>query len=96
MNTNLSHLEKKFNELTLKSNPTLKEKTLNKLSNEAKILFKEIEKINKKYLFLEEKLEKILNNIENIDDFLASKSSNKDNNAKNSTQNNYIKEEDAI
>lgn len=81
MNTNLSTLEKRFNELAFKSNPTLKEKTLNKLSNEAKILFKEIEKTNKKYLFLEEKLKKILNNIENIDDFLASKS--KENNKQN-------------
>lgn len=87
MNTNFQNLEQRFNQLTLKNNTTLREKTLSKLSIEAKNLIKEIEKLNKKYLFLEEKLEKILNNIENIDEFLNSKN-HKQNQAKQESDEN--------
>lgn len=92
MNTNLQNLEQRFNNLALNQNASLRQKTLEKLSNEAKSLFKEIEKLNKRYSFLEEKLENILNNIENIDDYLALKSNQ--NKAKKQDFSNTLKEEE--
>lgn len=75
MNANFKDLEARYNTIASKNNTSLRQKTIEKLSLEAKALIKEIEKLNKKYIFLEEKLEKTLNNIENIDDYLALKSS---------------------
>ncbi len=92
MNTNLQNLEQRFNNLALNQNASLRQKTLEKLSSEAKSLFKEIEKLNKRYSFLEEKLENILNNIENIDDYLALKSNQ--NKAKKQDFSNTLKEEE--
>lgn len=92
MNTNLQNLEQRFNNLALNQNASLRQKTLEKLSGEAKSLFKEIEKLNKRYSFLEEKLENILNNIENIDDYLALKSNQ--NKAKKQDFSNTLKEEE--
>lgn len=92
MNANLQNLEQRFNNLALNQNASLRQKTLEKLSGEAKNLFKEIEKLNKRYSFLEEKLENILNNIENIDDYLALKSNQ--NKAKKQDFSNTLKEEE--
>ncbi|EMX9857231.1 hypothetical protein [Campylobacter helveticus] len=92
MNANLQNLEQRFNNLALNQNASLRQKTLEKLSSEAKSLFKEIEKLNKRYSFLEEKLENILNNIENIDDYLALKSNQ--NKAKKQDFSNTLKEEE--
>lgn len=75
MNANFKDLEARYNTIASKNNTSLRQKTIEKLSLEAKALIKEIEKLNKKYIFLEEKLEKTLNNIENIDDYLTLKSS---------------------
>lgn len=77
INTDFQKLEERFNQLTHKNNDTLKQRTIEKLTNEAKDLRKELYNLNQKYDNVQKKFIKTLDNIENIDEYLTSLSNSK-------------------
>lgn len=66
----------KISNLTRNSN-TQREKTLQRLKEEAKKQAKELQLLEKELIVRKDRLEKIVYNIENIDEFLDSKKENK-------------------
>lgn len=95
INTDFQKLEERFNQLTLRNNDTLKQRTIERLTNEAKNLRKELYSLNQKYDNVQKKLIKSLDNIENIDEYLTSLSNSKTRTHKQN-QNREEDNEDAI
>lgn len=74
-NINFAELENKINAAN-KTSASIKEKTLDKLTSEARKLLKEAQRLDKALQGKQQRLEKLVHNIENIDDYLQ-KLSNK-------------------
>lgn len=74
-NINFAELESKINAAN-KTSASIKEKTLDKLTSEARKLLKEAQRLDKTLQGKQQRLEKLVHNIENIDDYLQ-KLSNK-------------------
>lgn len=68
-NINFAELESKINAAN-KTSASIKEKTLDKLASEARKLLKEAQKLDKALQSKRQRLEKLVYNIENIDDYL--------------------------
>lgn len=76
MANTIESIEQRFNQLNLNKKANLRERILNKLSEQARKELKELSLLDKKYKSCEKKLNATLNNIENIDEYLAKKENN--------------------
>lgn len=65
----IAEFESRINAAT-NSGASVKEKTLDKLTSEAKKQLKEVQRLDKALQAKQDKLEKIVHNIENIDEYL--------------------------